>query len=77
MKSNMKNKIETLWYNIVNDKCENPSWIYDDHDISHAYEDYKVHNGKLKECKKDTQNIYILILEIIYVKKKRKKKNNQ
>lgn len=75
MRSNMKNKIETLWDNIVNDKYENPSWIYDDEEITRAYKDYKVHNGKLKECEKDTQNIYTNLGN--HIRKKEKEEKEQ
>lgn len=75
MRSNMRNKIETLWDNIVNDKYENPSWIYDDEEITRAYKDYKVHNGKLKECEKDTQNIYTNLGN--HIRKKEKEEKEQ
>lgn len=75
MRSNMKNKIETLWYNIVNDKCGNPSWTYNSYEIGHAYEDYKAHNGKLKECEKNTQNIYTNLGN--HIRKKEKEEKEQ
>ena len=74
MRSNMKNKIETLWDKIKSEKC-NPLWYYSYLEAMKAYDDYKAHNGKLKECEKDTQNIYTNLGN--YIRKKEKEEKEQ
>lgn len=57
MRNDMKSKIVALWDKVESERS-NPLWRYNYCNIMQAYDDYKSHNGKLKECKEITRRIY-------------------
>lgn len=57
MRNDMKSKIVALWDKAKSEKC-NPLWYYSYPQLMQAYDDYKSHNGKLKECEETTRRIY-------------------
>jgi hypothetical protein len=57
MRNDMKSKIVALWDKAKSEKC-NPLWYYGYSELMKAYDDYKSHNGKLKECEEITRRIY-------------------
>lgn len=57
MRNDMKSKIVALWDKIESEKY-NPLLYYSYHEVMKAYDDYKSHNGKLKECEETTRRIY-------------------
>lgn len=57
MRNDMKSKIVALWDKVESERS-NPLWLYNYHDVMRAYDDYKSHNGKLKECEEITRRIY-------------------
>ena len=69
--ANMKMRIEALWSKMYNEYKStydyiyktghinnNPLWYSTANEVASCYEDYTKHDGKLKECREETQHMY-------------------